>query len=96
MFDKENPLYRLYEEVINQKRLEVVNELYAPNYVNRIAPFGLASNVAGVKKLFTEQMEAFPDWHITVNYIIEHGNKYIMVWTRSSKKGFKKSQDSLS
>lgn len=34
MFNKMNPLlYRRYEEVINQKKIDVVGELYAPNYI---------------------------------------------------------------
>jgi len=81
MFDSNNPLYRLYEEVINQKRFDVIDELYAPGYVNRIAPFGLDAGVSGVKKLFTEQARAFPDWHIRVEYVIEHGDKYVVKWT---------------
>ena len=81
MFDKRNPLYRLYEEVINQGKFEVIDDLYAPNYVNHIAPFGLESDVEGVKKLFREQAKAFPDWHIMVDYVIEHGDKYIVRWT---------------
>ena len=81
MFDNKNPLYRLYEEVINQKKFEVIDDLYAPNYVNHIAPFGLESDIEGVKKLFREQAKAFPDWHIIVDYVIEHGEKYIVRWT---------------
>jgi len=81
MFDNTNPLYRLYEEVINQKKMEVVDQIYASNYVNHIAPFGLGSDVEGVKKLFTAQAEAFPDWHIATDYVIEYGNKCIVRWT---------------
>lgn len=81
MFDNKNPLYRLYEEVINQKKIDVVDELYAPNYINHIAPFGLKSDVEGVKKLFKAQAEAFPDWHIRADYVIEAGNKFIVRWT---------------
>lgn len=81
MFDKKNPLYRLYEEVINQKKFDLIDELYAKNYINHIAPFGLESDVEGVKRLFREQADAFPDWHITVDYVMEHGEKTIVRWT---------------
>ena len=81
MFDKKNPLYRFYHEVINEGKLSVLDELYAPGYVNHIAPFGLKSDVEGVKALLTEQSAAFPDWQISVDYVIEHGNKYIVKWT---------------
>ena len=78
---QKNPLYRLYEEVINQGKLEILDELYAENYVNHIAPFKLESTTKGVKQLFKEQMNAFPDWHIKTNYWIQDGNKYIVKWT---------------
>ncbi len=45
MFKQKNPLSRFYEEVINQGRLEVLEEIYADNYVNYIAPFGLEKGV---------------------------------------------------
>jgi predicted ester cyclase len=28
-----------------------------------------------------EQAAAFPDWHIAVDYVIEHGDKCIVKWT---------------
>ena len=49
MYDETNPLYRFYDEVINQKEFEVLDELYAPGYVNHIAPFGLDNSVERVK-----------------------------------------------
>ena len=75
------PLVQFYEEVINQGRLEVLDEIYAENYVNHIAPHGLNSGAAGVKKLIAAQKKAFPDWHITVDYWIQQGNKNIVKWT---------------
>lgn len=79
--NKTNPLYRFYEEVINGGKLEILDELYAPNYVNHIAPLGLEKSVDGVKKLISEQMRAFPDWCITIDYWIQHGDKHIVKWT---------------
>ena len=81
MFDETNQLYRLYDEVINQKKFEVLEELYAPGHVNHMAPFGLDGGVEEVKTLWKEQAAAFPDWHIAVDYVIEHGDKCIAKWT---------------
>lgn len=81
MFNRANPLYRLYDEVINQKKTHVIDELYAPGYVNHVVPFGLQADVAGLKVLFAEQIRAFPDWHITADYVIEAGNRCIVRWT---------------
>lgn len=79
--DRRNPLYRLYEEVINQGKLEVLDELYANNYINHIAPFNLKKTAQGVKQLIKEQMGAFPDWYIKIDYWIQDGNKHIVRWT---------------
>ena len=81
MLDKDNPLYRFYHEVINGKKLSVLDELYAPGYINHIAPFGLKSDAEGVKALIAEQIAAFPDWQISVDYVIQQGHKYIVKWT---------------
>ena len=81
MFDETNLLYRLYDEVINQKKFEVLEELYAPGHVNHMGPFGLDGGVEEVKTLWKEQAAAFPDWHIAVDYVIEHGDKCIAKWT---------------
>lgn len=80
-FTANNPLYRFYNEVINQRKLEVLDEIYDINYINHIAPFNLDRGINGVKQLIKEQSQAFPDWHITVNslYIIE--DVYIVKWT---------------
>jgi hypothetical protein len=45
---------------------------------NHIAPFNLEKTAQGVKQLIKEQMSAFPDWHIKVDYWIQDGNKYIV------------------
>lgn len=79
--DKKNPLYRFYEEVINQGKLEVLDELYSKDYVNEIAPFGINKGIEGLKKFISDQKHAFPDWHININYWINDGDKHIVKWT---------------
>ena len=78
MFHQNNPLSRFYKEVINQGRLKIFDKIYADNYVNHIAPFGLDKSADGVKKLINEQIKAFPDWHVTVNYWIQKEKKHIV------------------
>ncbi|MGA9443722.1 MAG: hypothetical protein WBV18_09955 [Methyloceanibacter sp.] len=60
MFDETKPLYRFYDEVINQKKFEVLDELYAPGYVNHIAPFGLDNSVERVKSWRRSRPLRFP------------------------------------
>lgn len=66
--------------MINQHKLEVLDELYAPNYINHIAPFDLEKTVEGVKNLIREQISAFPDWHISVDYWLQQEDKHIVKW----------------
>jgi steroid delta-isomerase-like uncharacterized protein len=80
MDEKNNPLVQLYENVINQGNLEAMDELYGPGYINHAAPFGLAKDINGLKRLFHMFIEAFPDQHITAEDIIIHGDKIIGRW----------------
>lgn len=80
-FDSNNPLYRFYEEVINQKKLHVLDEIYTDNYVNHIAPSHVSKDLVGLKKLISEQIQAFPDWKIQVDYVLKSDNKLIVKWT---------------
>ena len=77
------PLQRLYDEVINAGRLEVLDELYGPGYVNHIAPFGLSTGVDGLRVLFGEFASAFPDQHIVADAIYRVDDLAIARWTIS-------------
>ena len=73
-------LARLYEEVINQGRLEVLPQLYTAEYVNHAAPFGLSTGVDGLRILFREFQIAFPDQHIVGEEWIEHEDRVVCRW----------------
>lgn len=82
MLSKENnPLLRLYEEVINQGNLEVLDELYTSDYVNHAAPFGLSTGLDGLRKLFAMFIEAFPDQNIVADDMIIKEDKIVARWT---------------
>ncbi len=80
IFNHTNPLYRFYEEVINQKKLHVLDELFCENYINHIAPSNIDNDFLGVKKLISEQVQAFPDCKITVIELFQFENKFIAKW----------------
>src|SRR5438552_5161001 len=75
------PLLRLYDEVINHGRLEVLDDLYGPGYINHIAPFGLSKGVDGLRVLFGEFKRAFPDQHIVADAMFRCGDLAIARWT---------------
>ena len=69
-------MVRYYEEIWNQGRLEVCDELIAPDYVNHSAPLpGLPSGPGGLKQVVAAVRRAFPDLHYTIEDIVVGGEK---------------------
>ena len=57
---------RIFEEVVNQGNLAVIDAVYAPNFVDRNAFRGQMLGPAGVRRAIAELRAAFPDLHVTV------------------------------
>ena len=69
-------LVRYYEEIWNQGRLEVCDELIAPDYMNHSAPLpGLPAGPEGLKQTVAAVRRAFPDLHYTIEDIVLGGEK---------------------
>ena len=60
---------RYMEEVFNQRRFEVLEELFSADLVGRI------------RQTSVPFLLAFPDWHGTVDDIIVEGDKVVNRWT---------------
>lgn len=73
---------RAWEEVINQGKLEIADEVFAANYVYHSAGNpDLHGLEEGVKKPISMQRTAFPDIHFVVEDIIAEGNMVAHRWT---------------
>ena len=70
-------LDRIPLEIINQGKLELIDELYAPEYVDRTPQPGLAPTRDGFKQFVTSLRTAFPDIRYTIEDSIECGNKFV-------------------
>lgn len=75
---------RLYDEVWNKRRLEVVNELISPSH----ALFGTLFTDSSVgpeayKRILTQFIGAFPDLRFTASDIIAEKDKVVVSWTIS-------------
>jgi predicted ester cyclase len=67
---------RYYEEIWNQGRLEVCDELIAPDYVNHSAPLpGLPPGPEGLKQVVAGVRRAFPDMCYTIEDLVLGGEK---------------------
>jgi len=80
---------RIFNEALNQRKFEVVDEILHPDYVNHTFP-APAKGPAGFRQIITMFDSAFPDMKITVEDTIEEGNKVATwgYWTGTHKGDF--------
>jgi steroid delta-isomerase-like uncharacterized protein len=68
---------RFYDEVVNAGRLELVDELAAPDLIDHEELPGFAGGREGVKQFFATMRTAFPDLRMDVQDIIAEGDKVV-------------------
>ncbi len=66
---------RFIEEVQNNKKMEVFDELNAEDFVNLSAPPGMPSDREGGKMFLGGFLAAFPDSQVTVDDMIAEGDR---------------------
>ena len=76
-------LDRIPLEIYNQGRLQLIDELYAPEYVERMPQPGMAPTREGFKQFVTSLRTAFPDLHYTIDDTIEVRDKFVTRLTAS-------------
>jgi steroid delta-isomerase-like uncharacterized protein len=72
---------RFMEEVVNKGNLAVIDELFAPNFVDHSAIPGLANDREGYKQFFANTHSAFPDFHSTLEDMFAEGDKVVQRFT---------------
>ena len=71
-------VHRLNEEFHNQGRIhEVIEECFAPEFVNHSAPPGLPPTREGNAAFSTAFRQAFPDYQVTIHDMIVEGDKVV-------------------
>jgi steroid delta-isomerase-like uncharacterized protein len=84
MSDQNKAAARRYvEDVWNQGKLTVIDELVAPNatFHDASVPGGKFSGPQGVKQFVQIYRGAFPDVQLTINDLIAEGDKVATRWT---------------
>jgi steroid delta-isomerase-like uncharacterized protein len=70
-------MHRVFEEGLNQGRLEVVDELFSTRFVDHSTP-EQAAGVEGVKEYFATVREGFPDMRVSIEDIVAEGEKIVV------------------
>jgi steroid delta-isomerase-like uncharacterized protein len=78
MSDNKTTMLRLYEEVFNGGQLEVIDELIADDFVDHEElPPGMPRGKEAPREMTSMMRGAFPDFHATVEDMLEDGDKVI-------------------
>jgi steroid delta-isomerase-like uncharacterized protein len=75
--DKRNVLRRVSGEIFGQGRIDVVDELLAPDFVDHDPLPGLPPDREGVKQVVQLFRSAFPDFEVTVLHTVIEGDKAV-------------------
>jgi predicted ester cyclase len=70
-------LDRIPLEIYNQGKLELIDDLYSPEYIERSPQPGMAPTREGFKLFVTSLRTAFPDLRYTIDDSIECGDKFV-------------------
>ncbi len=71
----------LYEEILNKGKLDLFDDLCAPNFIKHAIPPSPDFGIEGSKQSVMMLREAFPDIKYTVEDMIEEGDKIVARWT---------------
>ena len=75
-------IQRFVEEVFNHGNLDVVDDIYAPDYVGHTAGSPEQTlGPEGVREFVELYRSAFPDLHTTIEDIVAEGDKVAYRWT---------------
>jgi steroid delta-isomerase-like uncharacterized protein len=74
---------RWVDEGWNKGKLSVIDQLYAPNFIQHEPPPEMVSSSEALKKYVNTYLTAFPDLHFTVDDLVAEGDK--VVWRFTSK-----------
>ena len=70
---------RYYEEVLNQRQLQVFDELADPNFVSYLAS-GNGIGLPVYKQAIAGSLAVIPDLHVTIEDQIAEGDKVVTRW----------------
>ena len=87
--DQNKAVYRRFiQEVFNEGRLDMLDEMLSQSYVYRDAPPGTPAGPEAIKQVVTMFRAAFPDLKITIEDLVSEGDKVCArLTTRGTHRG---------
>ena len=79
--DNKATVRRFFEEVLNQGKVALLDELFAPNFLYHDATRPDVRTLEDYKRFLTETHSAFPDVHFTLEDVIAEGEELVVRWT---------------
>lgn len=75
---------RIFNEVWNQKKLSLIDELVSPEYIHHDSGTAtVQTGIEGYKQFVTLYQDAFPDIRFTIEDEISAGDKVVIRWNVS-------------
>jgi steroid delta-isomerase-like uncharacterized protein len=71
---------RHWEEVVSQGNMDVIDEIFAPNFVAHEADQDIRGP-KGVRQFILMLRTAFPDLHVSVEDMLAEGDKVVQRWS---------------
>jgi steroid delta-isomerase-like uncharacterized protein len=72
---------RFMEEILNANRLDLVDELFAPNYVNHLIPPGAPQGPEGERNFIGMFHAGFPDYRMALEEMVAEDDRVATAWT---------------
>jgi steroid delta-isomerase-like uncharacterized protein len=74
--DRNKAVYRRFiQEVFNEGRLDMLEQLLSPSYIYQDAPPGTPPNAEGIKQVVANARTAFPDLKVAIEDLVGEGDK---------------------
>ena len=78
---------RVYEEIVNQQNLDIVDEVFAAEHVEHMPPNPDIQGSEGMKEFFAGLFVSFPDMQFTIEDQIAEGDLIATRWTWTATHG---------
>ena len=81
--DIRQPVIRYIQEVMNEHKLEVLDELFAPDFINEATGFPPIIGVQAMREGLQSILDGFPDCQVTIEDMMAIDDKVIARWSMS-------------